>query len=207
MEENAQLSARVKELEQKEREYYAAIDENTYLLKLAGLKRKHPDFEYGMAEVIGIANDGISKVFTLSLGSNDGIEINDTIVTADGLAGYVSKVGLNFCEARAVTDISLKMGAAVSRTREVVVAEGNFDLASEEKLKLSYIKNDSDILVGDTVETTGFGGIFPKGLLIGTIVEVLPESHGISTYAKIEPAVDLQNLKKVYIIKSFSVTE
>lgn len=121
--------------------------------------------------------------------------------------GYVSTVGLNFCEVKPVTDLSLKVGAVVSRTREVVVAEGSFDLAEEGLLRLSYLKNDSDVLVGDTVETSGYGGVFPKGLLIGTITEVLPESHGISTYAKIRPAVDLSALKKVYIIKSFNITE
>ena len=99
------------------------------------------------------------------------------------------------------------MGAVVSRTREVVVAEGSFELAGDGLLRLSYLQNDSDVLVGDTVETSGYGGIFPKGLLIGTITEVLPESHGISTYAKIQPAVDLTALKKVYIVKSFTITE
>lgn len=205
--ENEELLSRVQELEKKEREYYAAIDENTYLRELAGLKRKNSDFDYELAEVIGVSSDGVSTVYTLARGSSAGIEVNDAIITAEGLAGYVTMVGVNFCEARALTDVSLKMGAAISRTREVTVAEGNFDLALEGKLKLSYIKNDSDILVGDTVETTGYGGIFPKGLLIGTVTEVLPETHGISTYAKIEPAADLQKLKKVYIIKSFTISE
>lgn len=206
-EENAELKARVQELEKAEREYYAAIDENTYLRELAGLKRKNAEFNYELAEVIGVSSDTITTTFTLSRGTADGIEVNDAVVTGDGLVGYVSTVGLNFCEVKPVTDLSLKVGAVVSRTREVVVAEGSFDLAEEGLLRLSYLKNDSDVLVGDTVETSGYGGVFPKGLLIGTITEVLPESHGISTYAKIRPAVDLSALKKVYIIKSFNITE
>ena len=113
----------------------------------------------------------------------------------------------NSCQVKPITDVSVKMGAVVSRTREVVVAEGSFELAGDGLLRLSYLQNDSDVLVGDTVETSGYGGIFPKGLLIGTITEVLPESHGISTYAKIQPAVDLTALKKVYIVKSFTITE
>lgn len=206
-EENAALKARVQELEKAERDYYAAIDENTYLRELAGLKRKNAEFDYELAEVIGVSSDNITTTFTLSRGTNDGIEVNDTVVTGDGLVGYVSTVGVNFCEVKPVTDLSFKVGAVVSRTREVVVAEGSFDLAEEGLLRLSYLKNDSDVLVGDTVETSGYGGIFPKGLLVGTITEVLPESHGISTYAKVKPAVDLSGLKKVYIIKSFNITE
>lgn len=207
VDENEELTARVRELETKEREYYAAIDENTYLRELAGLRRKQSDFEYELAEVVGVSSDGVSTVYTISRGSDYDIEVNDAVITGDGLAGYVTSVGPNFSEVKAVTDVSLKMSAAISRTREVVVAEGNFDLAVDGMLKLSYLENDSDVLVGDTVETTGSGGIFPKGLLIGTITDVLQETHGISTYAKVSPAADLKNLKKVYIIKSFTISE
>lgn len=207
VEENQELEKRVQELEQKEREYYAAIDENTYLRELAGLRRKNSQFEYELAEVIGLSSDGVSTTYTLSRGEKDDIEVNDAVVTGDGLVGYVSSVGYNFCQVKPVTDISLKMGAVISRTREVVVAQGSYDLAEDGLLRLSYLKNDSDVLVGDTVETSGYGGIFPKGLLIGTITEVLPESHGISTYAKVKPAAQLDSLKKAYIIKSFTITE
>lgn len=206
-EENAQLKEQLRELEQAQRKYYAAIDENTYLRELAGLKRRNSDFDMELAEVLGVSTDGISTTYTLSRGTKDGIEVNDTVITADGLMGYVASVGYNFCEVKPVTDISMKMGAVVSRTREVVVAQGSYDLVQEGLLRLSYLKNDSDVLVGDTVETSGYGGIFPKGLLIGTITQVQPESHGISTYAKIQPAVDLSSLKKVYIIRSFTITE
>lgn len=207
VEENARLKARVQELEQAEREYYAAIDENASLRELAGLKRKNAQFEYELAEVIGVSSDGVSTTYTLSRGEKDGVEVNDAVVTGDGLMGYVSSVGYNFCEVKPITDLSMSIGAIVSRTRETVVAEGSYELAEQGLLRLSYLKNDSDVLVGDMVESSGYGGIFPKGLLIGSITEVLPESHGLSTYAKIQPAVNLDGLKKVYIIKSFEITE
>ena len=68
VEENQELEKRVQELEQKEREYYAAIDENTYLRELAGLRRKNSQFEYELAEVIGLSSDGVSTTYTLSRG-------------------------------------------------------------------------------------------------------------------------------------------
>lgn len=207
VEENARLKARVQELEQAEREYYAAIDENASLRELAGLKRRNAEFEYELAEVIGVSSDGVSTVYTLSRGEKDGVEVNDAVVTGDGLAGYVSAVGSNFCEVRPVTDLSMSVGATISRTRETVVAEGSYELCEEGMLRLSYLKNDSDVLAGDAVETSGYGGVFPKGLLIGWVAEVLPESHGLSAYAKVRPAADLSQLKKVYIVKSFVVTE
>lgn len=207
VEENARLKARVQQLEQAEQDYYAAIDENASLRELAGLKRKNAQFEYELAEVIGVSSDGVSTTYTLSRGEKDGIEVNDAVVTGDGLMGYVSAVGSNFCEVKPVTDLSMSIGAIVSRTRETVVAEGSYELSEQGLLRLSYLKNDSDVLVGDMVESSGYGGIFPKGLLIGSVTEVLPETHGLSSYAKIQPAVDLDGLKKVYIIKSFEITE
>ena len=87
VEENQELEKRVQKLEQKEREYYAAIDENTYLRELAGLRRKNSQFEYELAEVIGLSSDGVSTTYTLSRGEKDDIEVNDAVVTGDGLVG------------------------------------------------------------------------------------------------------------------------
>ena len=101
----------------------------------------------------------------------------------------------------------MQAGAIVTRTREVAVAEGDFDLMEDETLKLAYLTRDAEAIIGDTVETSGTGGIFPKGLLIGTIESIQPEDHGMSNYAVIEPAVDISAVKRVYVITDFDVTD
>ncbi len=62
-------------------------------------------------------------------------------------------------------------------------------------------------MIGDTVETSGRGGLFPKGIMIGTVEQILPEEHGMSNYAVVRPLVDIRSVSHVFIIKSFEVTE
>ena len=84
------------------------------------------------------------------------------------------------------------------------VAEGMAEHIHENKLKVSYLDNETTVKYNDIVETSGYGDIYPKGIVIGYVDEVVPESHGLSTYATIRPAVEINQLKKLYIIKEFS---
>ena len=129
------------------------------------------------------------------------------MVTQEGLVGYVSAVGVNYAQVVGIIDMTSKVAAMISRTRETVVAEGSFELLDEGLMRVSYLKNDSDVRQGDLVETSGYGGIYPKGLLIGRVLEVLPESHGISSYAIIEPVVDFSTLTHVFVVKDYEVVE
>ena len=96
------------------------------------------------------------------------------------------------------------VGAIVSRTRDAAVLEGEVDMQSEGSCKLTMLPSEKSASVGDTAETSGLGGLFPKGLLIGTITKVEPESHGVSYYAEVEPAVDFERIRSVCVITSFT---
>ncbi|MPN21806.1 hypothetical protein SDC9_169188 [bioreactor metagenome] len=72
---------------------------------------------------------------------------------------------------------------------------------------MSYLPKSANIIKGDYVETSGLGGIFPKGLIIGTVVEVGMESHGLSNYAVISPKADFSNMRTVFVITSFGESE
>lgn len=200
--ENEILKEELAEYEKLEREYHAAIDENTSLRSLARITAENPTYEYALADVTAISTGGYSKVVTLNLGQKDDIELYDCVITAQGLVGYVTEVGANFSEVTCVTDPTMKIGAIISQTREVVVAEGSAELLPDGLLKLSYVANNTHSNKGDFVETSGYGGIFPEGIAIGYIEEVTMESHGISSYATVTPSVEIDKLKKVFVIKS-----
>ena len=85
----------------------------------------------------------------------------------------------------------------------VVVAGGDFELAGDGLLKVPYLENDANVRVGDTILTNG--GAYPPDLILGRVTEVRQESHGISSYAAVEPAVNLDELSTVFVVKSFSV--
>ena len=205
--ENARLQKRIDELQNLESDYYAAVSENDDLRRLAGLKQKREDFEFEMCSVVSTVTGGYTSTFTVNRGSIDGIEVGDCVMTDGGFVGYISSVSLRSAEVITLINIDTKLACLVSRTREAVVAEGDFVLASSGCLKLPYLKNDTDLETGDIIETIGAAEQFPKGIIVGTVKEIRREEHGISSYAVIEPAVDIDKLHTVFVVKDFEITE
>ena len=99
-----------------------------------------------------------------------------------------------------MTDTETHVAAMISRIRELGVAEGDYQLMSDGKLRISYLPREADIVIGDQVITSGTGGIFPKGLIIGSVESVKTESDGMSSYAVLQPAVSLTDVRQVFII-------
>jgi rod shape-determining protein MreC len=198
--ENAELRSRIAEYEKTEARYYAAVEENESLRALSGLSSRYKELSWQLAEVVSVGAAGFQNTVTVDLGSVHGVEEGDCVMTEEGLVGYVSEVGLNFSQVVTVINLDSHIAARISRTREVVVAEGDFRLAAKGRLKLSYLKNGADVREGDLVETSG-AEKYPEGILIGRVAYVEMETHGISSYAVIEPLADVTNLKSVFIAK------
>jgi rod shape-determining protein MreC len=205
--ENAELKSRLRELEQNERDAQIMKDENDRLRAMLGIKERNTSFELELAEVIARSPGDWASTISLGKGSNNGIEIDDLVMTEDGMVGYVSNVAPTYCDVTTVVDSNMQAGALITRTREVGVAEGDYALMKEGSLKLSYLEPDSDVVIGDTVETSGRGGVYPKGIMVGTVERVVTENNGISSYAVIKPFVDVSKVTNVLIIKDFEVTE
>ncbi len=195
--ENAQLSKALRDVEKYKLE-------NEALKGILGIKADNPDFEFCSALVVAADQSGYSYTVTLNRGSVDGIKARDIVITADGVAGYVTELGSTWCKVTTILDSSCEIGAMITRTQDIGVLEGDFSLAAEGRCKVSYLANTVKLNSGDSVVTSGIGGIFPSGLVIGNVIEIKPERHGISQYAVIEPAVDILNLKNVFVITSFS---
>ena len=102
--------------------------------------------------------EGAATTLTLDKGSNHGVELGDLVTTVDGMAGYVSELYSNTCEITTVIDVEMQCGALITRTRETAIAEGDYDLMADGNLRLSYLTEDTSVVIGDTVETSGRGG-------------------------------------------------
>lgn len=189
------------------RENEAMGKENIQLRAALGLKERDTSLVFEPAEVIAKNSDNWSRTYTINKGSNSGINIDNCVVTAEGMVGYISEVGNTWATVTSVTDASMEASAIASRTRDVASVEGNFDLMSKGLFRLSYLPRDTQLLEGDLIETSGFGGLFPKGIILGNVVEIKSEDHGISKYAIIKPAVNIDNVNHVLVIKAFTVTE
>ena len=204
--ENEQLKQQISENEQLVRDAQLAIEENNQLRAQAGQPERARSLTTVSAEVIGRNPGDWAETLTLDKGSSHGVEKGDLVTTIDGMVGFVSEVTGNTCEVTTVTDIEMQCGALITRTRETAIAEGDYDLMAKGELRLSYLSEDSKTVVGDTVETSGRGGVFPKGIMIGTVESVQPEESGISYYAVIKPFVNPDSISNVSIITDYTDT-
>lgn len=182
-------------------EIYAA--ENQSLKAMLGIAEEHADFDFVSCTVVGSDQNGYSHTLTLNRGSADGLEQKDLVMTADGVVGYISELGLNWSKVTTVLDSSCEIGAVVTRTQDIGVLDWDYDLSEEGLLKLGYLNAGVILQSGDAVETSGVGGIFPKGILLGRVRELRTESHGTSQYAVLEPAVDVDAVRTVFVITNF----
>lgn len=198
--ENKELRKKVAELEQQVRNAQIAVDENEQLRVLTGLVKNNPTFHYDMAEVIAHSPGQWTTTISIDKGTMDGVAENDLVVTAEGMVGYVSLAAPNYSQVTTVLDTNMQAGALVTRTRESGVAQGDYELMGDGMLRMSYLGKDSDVVIGDTIQTSGEGGIFPKGIMIGTVERVMTEENGMNNYAVIRPFVDPADATDVYII-------
>ncbi len=200
--ENAELKA-------KEREYDAALQENERLRNALDLRPKERSFDQlESAMVTARSTSNWESSITLSKGSSMGIEVDDCVVDEYwNLVGVVAEVGENWCTVRTLIDANIEMGGQLVRTGGAAILEGDLALMGEGKLKLSYLPENSQLMSGDLVITSGRGGVYPSGLVAGHVEEVRTDASGMTEYAVIVPETDLDNLQQVLVIKDFNIVE
>lgn len=202
--ENKELKEHLSDLESQLRDVERYKLENVRLRKLLDLQNGHPDYEIEMAQVLAYDPGNWFTSFTIDKGSLTGIEKMDPVITGEGIVGYVEEVGTTWSTVVTILEPGVTVGSMVSRSRDVGILEGDFELLEKGRCRLSYIPKSANIIKDDYIETSGLGGVYPKGLVIGMVEEIGLESHGLSQYAVIKPAADLSSLCEVVVIKSFS---
>ena len=199
--ENAELETKIREAE-------AAIQENERLYNLLELTPKDKKFTKEAAMVTARSTSNWESTITLSKGSNQGIAVDNCVVDEYwNLVGVVAEVGENWCTVRTLIDSDTEMGALISRTGGGAILEGDLALMGEGKLKLTYLPENSQLMSGDLVTTSGRGGVYPSGLVAGHVEEVRTDASGMTDYAVIVPETDLNNLQQVFVIKDFTIVE
>ena len=207
-EENAALKKEIAELRAQQRQAQADSEENKLFRKLLKLQEQRRDFTFVSASVLAHSEDNWTSSLTLSDGTDQDIAVGDCVVSAEGyLVGVVSKVGLNWSTVLTVVDTDTELGARIFRTGEIAVAEGDFSLMGEGKLKLSYLKADEEVLIGDQIVTSGLGGYYPSGLVIGSVESVQTDDDGLARYAVLAPMVDFDALTELFVIVDHDIVE
>lgn len=202
------LRAQVGELEEEVRQGEEAVRENEQLRELLEFQSRRRELTTEPAKVTARSTSNWSSTLTLSKGSSAGIEAGDCVITSTGvLVGVVSEAGLNWSTVSTVINTDTQMGGIVMRTYSAGVLEGDFALMNQGKLKLNYLPEEAQLVSGDEVLTSGRGEIFPSGLPVGRVEGVFSDPSGKTRYAVVEPAVKLDSLIEVFVIKDFEIVE
>lgn len=196
-------------MEANAREGEQAIEENKNLRALLGLREKRRDLsDFESAYITAHTLSNWESSFTISKGTQHGVEVNQCVIDAYGnLVGVVSDTGLNWATVTTLVDTNLDMGGMVARTDVAAILEGDFSLMEQGRLKLSYLPEGTELLAGDEVVTSGRGGVYPSGIVVGTVESVQNDPSGMTRYAVVVPKTDLNGLKQVFVIKSFDIVE
>ena len=206
VEENNQLREEVAELQT---QIYDSTEREEMYAWMAGfleMKRVHHDFKTLAASVTGRESGNYSRVLTLDVGTEDGVAVNMPVVTSDGVVGRITEVGVNWSRVTTILESGTLIGAYIERTNEVAVCEGVFALSGEGLMSLNYVKADSPAQVGDRVLSSGYGSVYPRGLVIGYIEEIKvdPFTRGMSVTVRC--AADYSELSRVMVLTSFETT-
>lgn len=206
--ENQELKERIAELESEEREFEKLDEENQQLRDLLELGKRNEDYLFEAVSVISWSASNYESSFTISKGKNDGLELNDCVITGSGyLIGQITELSSNSATVTTVIDPDTSLGAIIYDISELAMAEGDFQLMQDGMLKLTYLDESSKVVEGYTVTTSGRSGTYPVGLVIGTVSSVKMDLQGLNSYAVIEPAADLNQLSMVYVITDFGISE
>lgn len=183
-----------------ENEQIALLEaENERLRKAVDFAEK-TQMEYVGAFVIAREPGSWFSTFTIDRGTADGVQTGMAVVTPDGLAGVVIEAQEHMASVRAVADAYSSLVGMVERTRDQGVLNGMLSSGSSNQLEMVYLPEQADLTIGDRVLTTGLEGVYPKGLLVGTISQIARRSAQHESMVIVKPAVDFDHLEEVLVL-------
>jgi len=195
------LRARNSELENMLVEYSALKDENKQLRGMMNFKDTHSEYNYIGCNIIGKSGNGYLDQFVINRGSKDGIAKDMIAITAEGLVGQVVTVGTNWCMVQSLSNENLAVSAMVESTNDNSgILKGYKDSGKNLLAKLYYLPLESTIAKDDVILTSGLGGLYPKGIRIGSVLSVEEDKGKVMKTALVKPYVDFNKIQELFIV-------
>ncbi len=200
-EENARLRSELAKYNQLQTDLEEEKRENERLRALLNYSSSIGEPEGVTAQVVAKSTGVWFDVFTINAGRNKGIDADMPVITSSGLVGVVTEVGATWSKVTGIIDPTMSIPIMVERTRDGCMLRGVLDTtANTKKMELYYLPSDrTDLIPGDVVVTSGIGGVYPKGIRVGTVTEVMT-SAGSGVNAIVTPAADFLHLEEVMVI-------
>ncbi len=176
------------------------VAENARLKAMLDYRKATPQFDTVVATVVARDPAAWTNVIVINRGTAQGVAKDMAVVTPQGLVGSVVQAYSNSAKVQLILDPRSAVGALVQRPESRVAAIVEGSPAKPLAPRMINIARDADIIKGDKVITSGFGGIYPKGILVGEVTDVVNEEGGLLKYAVLKPAADFDRLEEVAVI-------
>ncbi|MFO7637587.1 MAG: rod shape-determining protein MreC [Clostridia bacterium] len=202
-EENEELRSSLAQMVKQVNMLMRMEEENVRLRNALALKRKFSDFEIVGGNVLGSGTDSFTFEFRIDIGRSGGVYIDAPVLSEDNyLVGRIHTVGFNSSTVITIMDETSGISGWITKEEGGHVAvRGDIRHRETNLCMVESIPHDLEIRVGDQVETSGLGGIYPKGILIGEVVAVFKEENRMERYALMRPYVNFYTLREVYVLK------
>ena len=202
--ENEVLEERIAEMEDVARQADSVSRENERLRKLLDLKATHEDYKLVDAYIIGWSSTDWENTFTINRGTAAGIQENMCAITANGeVVGLVTAVGINYAEVTTVLDSTLEISGTIATSGYNGMVRGGYVDGNEKLLQMNYLPSSAIIRNQDQVVTSG-STVYPRGLIMGYVVDAGFEETGVAKFALLDPAADISSLEQIFIITDYT---
>ncbi|MCH5211268.1 MAG: rod shape-determining protein MreC [Oscillospiraceae bacterium] len=200
-EENNRLINEINQLKKENRDVNNYREENERLREILNMRESMGgQYSTVSATVIAYSSNNCYDTIQIGKGSLAGIAVGNAVITPDGIVGKVVETGPTWSVISTILNPDNAMGVKVSRTGDVAVVEGDGEFYRQNHCKMTFIDRGSNLIIGDILETSGSGGVYPAGLLVGTIRDINSDAMGNLNFATIEPLVDFSRLYEVIVI-------
>ena len=203
LKENEELQKKIDNLTDQLVDYEQLRHKNEFYQQFLNIKEEHSDYTFAEAAIIGRdAADNMGS-FTLNKGSAHGIRVNNPVIYGKYLVGVIASVTPTQCTVNTILNPKVNVSAYEVRTRDLGYVTSTVALAQDGHCHMPGLSSSTAVTAGGIVCTSGVGGIFPRDLIIGNIVDVVDGTVDISASAIIEPGMDFAEITDVFIITSF----
>ena len=202
--ENESLKAKIAQMEDVARQADAVGRENQRLRAMLDLKTSHEDYELVDAYIIGWNSTDWSNTFTINRGTTSGIQENLVAITANGeVVGLVVEAGPNYAIVKTVLDSTLEISATIATSGYNGMVSGGYIDGNDKLLKMDYLPSSAIIRNHDQVVTSG-STVYPRGLIMGYVVDAGFEETGVAKYALLDPAAEISSMEQVFILTNYT---
>lgn len=180
--------------------YSEILAENIRLRNLLSFKQGYTQYSLTGASVISRDYGGWTHTMVIDRGADSGLKKYMPVIVPTGLVGFVSEVYQNSARVQLLLDPRTSVGGIVQRPTSRVVAMVSGNSGNPGELAFVNLPREADVIKGDTIVTSGYGGVYPKGLVVGTVEKVDVDAIGGTQVANIKPAADFSHMEEVFVI-------